>query len=248
MSRQLKALLKRVLPDDWLRQWRDILPGGWAHRSYSQEGEDMVLRRYFDSQEQGFFVDVGAHHPKRLSNTYYFYRRGWRGINIDPKPGFQSTFDRERPRDINLQVAISDIPEELTYYMFAESAFNSFSPELAKVRARREDCGPALGTATIRARRLDEVLAESLPAGQPIDFLSVDVEGLDLSVLQSNDWARYRPAVVVVEVLGASLDSIRDTDVCRYLESQGYFLFAKCVQSVIFEDGSARARRLASVE
>lgn len=68
--------------------------------SYSQEGEDVVLRRLFDSQPSGFYVDIGAHHPVRLSNRYYFYRCGWRGLSVDAAPGSMEMFRRLRPRDI----------------------------------------------------------------------------------------------------------------------------------------------------
>ena len=54
---------------------------------YSQEGEDMILGKIFSGQKHGFYVDVGAHHPLRFSNTYLFYLKGWRGINIDAMPG-----------------------------------------------------------------------------------------------------------------------------------------------------------------
>jgi hypothetical protein len=79
---------------------------GPVHLSYAQEGEDMVLRRIFEDQPLGFYVDVGAHHPVRFSTTYFFYRRGCRGINIDATPGSMDAFRRLRPRDINLEVAI----------------------------------------------------------------------------------------------------------------------------------------------
>ena len=66
----------------------------WANYSWSQEGEDRILYRIFEQQPVGFYVDVGAHHPKRFSNTYFFYRRGWRGINIDAMPGSMKNFEK----------------------------------------------------------------------------------------------------------------------------------------------------------
>jgi hypothetical protein len=54
----------------------------------------------------GFYIDVGAHHPFRYSNTHMLYRRGWRGINIDPIPGAKIAFDRFRPGDINLEMGV----------------------------------------------------------------------------------------------------------------------------------------------
>ena len=81
-----------------------------AQKSYSQEGEDMVLERIFAGKKGGFYVDVGAHHPRRFSNTYFFYRKGWKGINIEPNPEAIHAFQSDRKRDTNLQCGISDRP------------------------------------------------------------------------------------------------------------------------------------------
>ncbi|AFZ46692.1 hypothetical protein Cyast_0718 [Cyanobacterium stanieri PCC 7202] len=102
--------------------------------SFSQEGEDRILNRFFERQEKGFYVDVGAHHPQRFSNTYLFYLKGWRGINIDPLPGSMEKFNQLRSNDINLELAISNQNESLTYYQFNEPALNGFSEDLAKER------------------------------------------------------------------------------------------------------------------
>jgi len=76
--------------------------------SYSQEGEDLILERFFEGMNTGFYVDVGAFHPKRFSNTYIFYKKGWHGINIDARPGSMKLFNFVRPRDINLEIPISN--------------------------------------------------------------------------------------------------------------------------------------------
>ncbi len=81
----------------------------YATKSYSQEGREIILRRILEKKKTvGFYIDVGAHHPKRLSNTYYFYKKGWRYMNIDAKPKCMKIFRRTRPRDLNLEFAISD--------------------------------------------------------------------------------------------------------------------------------------------
>ena len=83
-----------------------------GYRSFAQEGEDRVLfsllfklhgGKHIDN---GFYVDVGAHHPYYLSNTYIFYRQGWRGLNIDAMPGSMALFEKNRPRDINLESGV----------------------------------------------------------------------------------------------------------------------------------------------
>lgn len=200
--------------------------------SYSQEGEDMILRRIFDTQHDGFYVDVGAHHPQRFSNTYYFYLHGWKGINIDPMPGVMELFNAIRPQDINLEIAISKEPKELTYYMFDEPALNSFDDQLS--RSRDKAAYNIIGQKTIVTKTLAEVLDEHLPPNRQIDFLTIDVEGLDLEVLESNDWRRYRPSCVLVECTDYSLEDIGRNAVYRYLKERDYDLFAKTANTFVF--------------
>src|SRR5882762_10139599 len=194
LPHRLKAALHRL---------RSRLFDIYSAKSYSQEGEDMVLQRIFSGKERGFYVDVGAHHPRRFSNTYFFYRKGWKGINIEPNPEAIHAFQSDRKRDTNLQCGISDRPGRLMYYSFDEPALNTFDQALAKSRIASTPY-KLVGTSSIPVERLESVLSKHVPANRPIDFLSVDAEGLDFSVLQSNDWTRYRPSCVLVEALDTS--------------------------------------------
>jgi len=95
--------------------------------SYSVEGEDRVLSCLLEFKKSGFYIDVGAHHPIRFSNTYLFYLKGWNGLNLDAMPGSMKLFEDIRPRDINLQIPISSKKQILKYYLFNEPALNTFS-------------------------------------------------------------------------------------------------------------------------
>jgi hypothetical protein len=74
-------------------------------------------RNYFLKANDGFYIDIGAHHPKRFSMTQIFYKKGWSGINIDAMPGSMKEFYRTRVRDVNLEIAISKEEGELTFYV-----------------------------------------------------------------------------------------------------------------------------------
>lgn len=197
----------------------------------------MLLERLLGKQKSGFYVDVGAHHPKRFSNTYYFYERGWRGINIEPNPAVKDLFMRMRSRDINLQLGISDRPGGLMYYEFDDPALNTFDEQLMR---ERESDTPyrVIATRMITLEPLAAVLAVHLPPDQAIDFLSVDVEGLDLNVLRSNDWERFRPRCVVSEALNADLAPavLAGNPLLAYMETQQYRLAAKTCNSWFFLD------------
>jgi FkbM family methyltransferase len=202
--------------------------------SYSQDGEDIVIAELFKDKLEGFYVDVGAHHPQRFSNTYYFYLKGWSGINIDAMPGSMKIFDDLRSRDINLEIPISDKSEILTYYEFDEPALNSFSLPLSQERITTSNYKIVAET-QLKTHTLAEVLDKYLPPKQTIDFLSIDVEGLDYQVVSSNNWDKYKPKVILVEDLElSSLKNINTSKVCLFLEERGYVLLAKTMRTLIF--------------
>jgi len=233
----LKQIAKIILPQNVIEKLNTIKNNyfdGYALKSYSQEGEDMILRRLFEKQKIGFYVDVGAHHPKRFSNTFFFYKNGWRGINIDAMPNSMYLFNKIRPRDINLEIPISDKKEKLKYYMFNEPALNGFSKELAEKRDGKDDY-KIISEKEMETSTLEEILEKHLPYDQEIDFMSIDVEGLDLQVLKSNNWRLFRPKFVLMEVLYSSINEIADSKEYKYLAEFGYETFAKTVNTVIFQ-------------
>jgi FkbM family methyltransferase len=203
--------------------------------SFSQEGEDRILQRIFENQEKGFYVDIGAHHPQRFSNTYLFYLKGWRGVNIDAMPGSMDEFKHLRPLDINLEFAISNSNQSLIYYQFNEPALNGFSEEISKQRDGIRGEYFITGTKEIQTYRLSEVLDKYLPSEQVIDFMSIDVEGLDLEVLQSNDWCKYRPKLVLVEDLFPFiLNKPNESKIFTFMKDKGYDLYAKTKNTLLF--------------
>lgn len=213
----------------------DVILHAEAARHYSQEGEDIILGRIFEGRHSGSFIDIGAHHPRRFSNTCLFYLRGWSGMNIEPNPDAIQLFRVERPRDINVQSGVSDVAGELNYCMFDEPALNTFDTDLA---ADRERTTPfrMTGRQRIDVQRLDILLDRYWPEGRPIDFMSIDVEGFDLKVAQSNDWNRYRPSYVLVECLGSDMERLAEEPMHHFLSRQDYTLYAKTVNTFIYRD------------
>ncbi|HEX5425751.1 MAG TPA: FkbM family methyltransferase [Candidatus Acidoferrales bacterium] len=192
----------------------------------------------FEGQSAGFYIDVGAHHPFRFSNTCYFYRRGWRGLNIDANPSAIDEFRKYRPSDLNLCLGIAEKPGRLTFYRFNESALDTFDPTLAEERSAFPGYH-LIDRLEVTVRRLDEVLAEHLSYQQRIDFLSVDVEGLDLQVLKSNDWSRFRPRVLLVEARNIDIDKLSAEPACAFARSVGYRPVAKTVNTIVYAESAA---------
>ena len=200
---------------------------------YGQDGEDLILNRLLEGQAQGFYVDVGAHHPIRFSNTYLFYKRGWSGINIDAMPGSMEPFNRVRPRDTNIECGVAAQAGRLTYHRFNEPALNTFNP----AEAQRKNAAPyrLIDTVEVEVERLDALLEQHLAPGQQIDFLSVDVEGKDEEVLRSNDWQRFRPRFVLAETLRTDMVHLLECPVVQLLAEVGYKPVSKAYNTAFFE-------------
>lgn len=206
-----------------------------SYRSYSQDGEDMILKSFYESRKgyKGFFVDVGAHHPIRYSNTWYFYKKGWRGINIEPTPTAITAFQLLRRRDINLNIGVAPQKGTLRFYAFNEPALNTFSAEAAK-KASASGRYNVIRELDIPVVPLGEVLDTHLPAGQVIDVLTIDVEGFDLDVLKSNDWEKYQPLHILVEE-HVDLETIGASPIYRFLKEKGYSLVGKTFRNLVFK-------------
>ena len=163
--------------------------------SYSQNGEDVILERIFADKKLGFYIDIGASHPENLSVTKHFYDKGWRGINIDPLKNCMDTFVQSRSRDINLNIAIDAEAGLLDFYEITDyPELSTFSPQAANILSKsgyKVECYPV-------ERITGSELFEKYVHG-PVDFLKIDVEGRELSVIKSIDFKLYRPKVLVIE-------------------------------------------------
>ena len=219
----LKSMIRRLLRRDSAMD---------PNICYGQDGEDLILNRLLDGQAQGFFVDVGAHHPVRFSNTYLFYKRGWRGINIDAMPGSMKKFDKVRPRDINIEYGVAGSSGRLMYHRFNEPALNTF--EAAEAERKNKPPYQLIDTVIVAVDRLDALLQKHLPTGQQIDFLSVDVEGKVEEVLRSNDWMRFRPRFILAETLRTDMLSLGECPVVQFLRDVGYKPIGKAYNTSFF--------------
>lgn len=246
--------LKKLLPKSFIRLIRDSvesLPFLWNRKYYSQFGEDAVIQNILREKawaraakekssgiqnDSGFYVDIGAFAPIQHSNTYWFYRRGWRGINIDATPGSMKVFRWVRRRDINLELAVSSKDGELTYYCWGvPNVMNTTSKETAEQVVKQGGEEPE--KLIIQARTLEHILDEHLPKGQTIDFLSTDVEGHNLEVMKSNNWTKYKPRFVLVEADEnySSLEEITHSEMASFMKIHGYQICGWVKPTLIFE-------------
>ncbi|WP_412466504.1 FkbM family methyltransferase [Pedobacter sp. KLB.chiD] len=225
MIKAIKKVLLKYLPVNYFAY----------SKSYSQDGEDMILKAIYEQKKgyKGFFVDVGAHHPVRYSNTNYFYKRGWKGINIEPTPSAIGAFNTFRKRDINLNIGIGPEKTKLKFYCFNEPALNSFSEEVSKRIDAESGKYKIIKELDIDVLPLSHVLDQHLPANTTIDFLSIDVEGLDYQVLRSNNWDKYKPSVILVEE-NVNVDDLSHSPIYKFLKDKGYSFFAKTLRTCVY--------------
>jgi len=202
---------------------------------YGYEGEDLIVSKLFLGKKNGFFVDIGAYHPKTYSNTYLFYKKGWRGINIDANPLSIKKFQKFRKRDINLNVGVAKIEGKLCYYMFTEPALNTFSELVYKDRIEKDKATP-IGKVEIPTLPLKKIFDIYLPKNQKIDFISIDTEGFEWEVIESNDWDEYRPKVILIEEYDRKKVFVEDSKIYQYFKKLNYAFVAKTFNTFVFLD------------
>ena len=232
---KIKSMIEKKSPSWILNIYQRIrftygFKGG--KKTYSQEGEDLILNRILD-KDDGFYVDIGAHHPFRYSNTYSLFKRGLSGLNIDASPEAISLFKKHRPKDTNLNLGVSDSEGELLFYQFEDGAYSTFSQNLAENLLSQMSI-KLRNKIKIPVQKLSTILKDNLQPGQAIDVMSVDVEGFDFNVLKSNDWGRFKPKIILVELQSKNIPEVVDSEINKYLSSFGYILYSKLVHTAIF--------------
>jgi FkbM family methyltransferase len=163
--------------------------------SYAQNAEDVVLARLFHGKTNGRYVDVGAFDPVEDSVTKHFYDLGWRGINIEPIPAQAKALAEARTGDITLAIALgAKAGTAVLHHVANHGGWSTLDGDLAK--GYQKDDMLDVVDLEVEVRTLADVLDEH-PG--PVDFLKIDVEGEERSVIEGADWARHRPRVVVIE-------------------------------------------------
>ncbi len=197
-------------------------------QSYAMDGEDMEISKYFKNKKNGFYVDVGAYHPIERNNTMLLYEQGWEGINIDISNFSIQLFNHLRPRDINLNLAISGNEGDIEMYF--QKKLSQLST-IKKNQAKRSFQGE-VKTQKIFSKTLTSVLDSSKFKERKIDLLDIDVEGADIDVLESLDFERYSPELVCVEVIE---ENNEDSRIFSFLRKKGYTRIWSGVFSHIFK-------------
>lgn len=204
--------------------------------SYSQNGEDLIIDKLLNYRKRGFYVDIGAYDPLWFSNTNRFYKKGWRGINVEPNINNYKKFTLLRPKDINLNIGIGTKKCKLTFYNFFPNTLSTFSKKDA---INYEKIGfKKIGEFKVSVRRLDKIFSRYCHS-KKINFLSVDTEGYEMEVLMSNNWRKYRPQVICIESFTFNnrySQSRERKEIGNFLELTGYKRVYKNDTNIIYVD------------
>jgi FkbM family methyltransferase len=209
--------------------------------SYSQAGEDRVLRFLFDilGVPHPTYLDIGAHHPTYLSNTYLFYKQGARGVCVEPDPILHQRIQQKRSRDICLNIGIATgSSSHLEFYVFDNPTLNTFSPiirdeQIANGRVNTQRLH-------IPVFNVNEVIERYLPG--PLHLVSLDTEGWDLMILQSFDFEKYRPVAFCIETLENTVER-KIATIIDFMISKNYRIFADTYLNTIFVDNAVWTAR-----
>ena len=197
-------------------------------KTYSMDGEDLVILDYFKNKKKGFYIDVGCYHPLHRNNTYLLYKKGWQGINIDIHKFSIELFNHLRPGDLNYNLAVSNKNELIDMY---------FQKELSQLSTIEQDQAKKVFQGGIKEKKiqaytLDKILDFSKLENKKIDLLDIDVEGADLKVLQGFSFKEIRPGLICVEIHDKK---IKESEIYKYLVNFKYELIWSGVFSHIFK-------------
>lgn len=161
--------------------------------SYAQNGEDVVLARALGGVKRGCYVDIGANDPVVDSVTKVFYDAGWRGVHVEPVPAWADRLRAQRPDEVVVQAAVTrDGVGPVTIYDIEGTGLSTLLVD------HDQNSQYTQTPIEVPAVTLREVVQEHV-AAEEVQFLKVDVEGLEADVLASADFGTFRPWVCVIE-------------------------------------------------
>jgi hypothetical protein len=171
---------------------------------------------------------VGSGRPISGSNSYYFYKKGWDGVLIDPIRRNERLSRFLRPRDQFHRVLVG-AQGNVTFYETYPYEYSTTSSEVFK-NLLESGLVVLRHQTQLKVRPLSDFNVEILD-NEP-SFLSKDAEGADFEVLQSNNWSKYKPRVICIE---SPQDSDKNSQsIVDYLDQRGYQLVEQTQLSKVF--------------
>ena len=188
-------------------------------KSYSQNFEDVYINRLFSDKNKGFYIDIGAHHPEIDSVTKSFYDRGWNGINIEPTRENFKVLSEERPRDINLNLAVSNFIGKGNFFDVKDTGLSTLDEEL--FNKYRNSLNYKVESYEVEITTLDQIYCEYNI--NDVDFLKIDAENSEKKILQGFSLSLHRPILIIIESTYPNSQEIMDSK-WDYIFSEGGYI------------------------
>lgn len=197
---------------------------------YGQFDTDKIIfERYFPNPNYiGNCIEVGAVDGIELSNTLFFEQRGWECLCIEPQPGFQFFDSLAKNRKIAVNCAISseekdDAEFTIIYLKFPNtsgfiqcSGISGLHVDINLLQRYIDfGCEVKKQTISVQTKPLKWCIENHFNKN-PIDFISIDVEGSELDVLKSFDINAYNTKLMIIE------NNDNDSNVENYMKERGW--------------------------
>lgn len=204
--------------------------------SYSQFGEDIFIMNIFRSLgiQLPSYIDIGANHPFKISNTAYMHEIGCNGITVEANPNLHSEFMLKRPNALNICCGVGSKRGTMCYYMIDEySGRNGFCLSKIEPFLREYPLFSIKQTLDIEIKTLQDII--DINNGIMPQYMSIDIEGMESDVIQSynfdpaldvNKLRSRTPIILTVEMNDKYLE--------EYLIKCDYILYFKINQNYTF--------------
>lgn len=213
----------------FLRKARNLLFDEFPRLSYSRAGEDLVINEIFKSKGTGTYIDIGCHDPIKNSNSYLFYNKGWRGLNIDANEEKINLLNIVKPLDVNINLAVSSEKGEIEYLEIeGDDSMNTTKTEFYNNFIKDQNYN-IKKKSFIRCDSLKNILETHLEFSE-IDFMTIDVEGSELEILNSNNWNKFKPKVLLIETEIENFDFVTNP-IFKLLNSLEYATYSVIAMS-----------------
>ncbi len=239
---KIKKFVKKITPKFLLNKiaktYRKIEKKYSGKISYAQCGEDLIINFIFDQlgKKNISYLDLGANHPIWINNTYFFYKKGNTGVNVEPDGDLFKKIKRVRKKDICLNIGVGTKKEKMDFYLMSSSSLNTFSKKEAEALTLNNK-QKIKKIVQIELLSVNQIISEYFVNSFP-NFISIDIEGLDYSILKSFDFTKYKPEVFCVETLTYTEDNTEGklTNIIELMKENGYFVYADTYINTIFVD------------
>lgn len=193
----------------------------YGERRHSENFEELIIRDFFHDKRGGIFLDVGANHYERHSNTFYLETAlGWSGLAVEPQTHFAADYAQHRPRTRFVAMFAADQDgQTATLFVPPDNNLVASSTVSYSQRFATPDAGTAVPTATLNTL-LQQAQIDRL------DFLSMDIELAEPAALKGFDVERFKPALVCIEALPEVRQAILD-----YFHGHGYVVVSKYLRA-----------------